>query len=393
MSTFTMLRLRPWLAIPCLVFWTACSSAPTVEFPVGAEAPETSTESTWKLTEPSPPLLDGDLPFEDAALDPSKTLTHIGFGSCLDQAKEQPIFDAVLAEDFDLFFFLGDNVYGDVTSPAMTELREAYRQQAQRSQGLRTLRAQTPVRATWDDHDYGDNDIGAHFFGKEASQGFFAEFWNLPPDSPARQRPGIYDAMIVGPPGQRVQVMVLDTRYFRSDLQRTPEPDAVGRERYVPDDDPGKTLLGDAQWSWLEEQLRKPAEVRILVSSIQVLAEGHGWEAWRQLPTERRRLYDLIESTGAEGIVILSGDRHRAGIYRHMEAIGYPLYEITSSALNAPSSHPEEPGPMRLGPTYRPVNYGAVTLDWKNHIVRLEIRDLQGNTTLRQDVELANLRR
>ena len=53
-------------------------------------------------------------------------LTRIAFGSCAHQTKPQPIWDAVLDYRPELFVFLGDNVYGDVTSAALTELREAY---------------------------------------------------------------------------------------------------------------------------------------------------------------------------------------------------------------------------------------------------------------------------
>ena len=39
-------------------------------------------------------------------------------------------------------------------------------------------------------------------------------------------------------------------------------------------------MLGAAQWAWLRAQLLQPAELRLIVSSVQVLAEGHGWEGW-----------------------------------------------------------------------------------------------------------------
>ena len=109
-------------------------------------------------------------------------------------------------------------------------------------------------------------------------------------------------------------------------------------------------MLGDAQWAWLEEQLRQPAELRLLVSTVQVIAQGHGWERWGLIPAELRRLQArsrpcsrpcsrscatpalcalasarsspaplgrqrLIVETQAEGVVLLSGDRHAGGIY------------------------------------------------------------------------------
>jgi alkaline phosphatase D len=164
--------------------------------------------------------------------------------------------------------------------------------QAAKIQDLATLRATVPHLATWDDHDYGKNDAGADFAGKVQAQQLFLQFWDVPPGDPRAGREGVYHAETFGPEGQRVQVILLDTRYFRSPLRPTDQRDAPGKERYLPDDDPAKTMLGDTQWAWLAERLREPAELRVIVSSIQVLAEGHGWERWGNLPRERQRLFN-----------------------------------------------------------------------------------------------------
>ena len=47
----------------------------------------------------------------------------IGFGSCLDQNKAMPIFDAIKEEKLDLFLMIGDNVYGDSEEKDLKELR------------------------------------------------------------------------------------------------------------------------------------------------------------------------------------------------------------------------------------------------------------------------------
>src|SRR5919107_1158924 len=73
-------------------------------------------------------------------------LTRIAFGSCAHQAKPQPIWDAVLDYRPELFIFAGDNVYGDVTSATMSELREAYASAAE-IEGYAKLRATVPVLA------------------------------------------------------------------------------------------------------------------------------------------------------------------------------------------------------------------------------------------------------
>ncbi|MEM8993865.1 MAG: alkaline phosphatase D family protein, partial [Acidobacteriota bacterium] len=228
------------------------------------------------------PVPQGQTAPSEVAVAADPALRTVGFGSCLHQADPQPILDAVVERDFDLFLFLGDNVYGDVTSTDdLVELREAYAAQAE-AEGFSKLRSQVPLLATWDDHDFGLNDAGATFAGREGAEELFDDFWEIPADAPDAQRPGVYAAHLFGPPGRRVQILLLDTRYFRSDLERGAVPEGHSG-RYVPSSDPAKTLLGDAQWRWLEEELRRPADVRLLASSIQILAEGHSFEAWRTL--------------------------------------------------------------------------------------------------------------
>ena len=71
---------------------------------------------------------------------------RIAFGSCARQDKPQPIWDAVLASEPDLFVFLGDNIYGDTRDP--TVLRAKYAQLAAQP-GFKRLRERVPVLATW----------------------------------------------------------------------------------------------------------------------------------------------------------------------------------------------------------------------------------------------------
>lgn len=306
-------------------------------------------------------------------------LTRIAFGSCADQAKPQPIWDAVLAYKPDLFIFMGDNVYGDFNSADATNLRRAY-DLASEIAGYTRLRKEVPHLAMWDDHDYGLNDGGGNFAHKDVAKDLFLKFWDVPADDVRRSRGGLYTASIIGPPGMRVQVILLDVRWFRSPLKPTDQRGAPGKERYLPDPDPAKTMLGAEQWEWLAAELRKPAELRLLVSSTQVLAEGHGWERWGNLPLERQKLLDTIRDSGAKGVVMLSGDRHVGALYRETPPGSYPLYEVTSSGLNMVYWAAKEPGPNRLGPLYAAANFGVADVDWWERKLTLALRDEGGNT-------------
>ncbi len=340
------------------------------------------------------------IPMPSAPLDETKTLTRIVFASCAHQNEDQSIWDRIASERPDLTLYMGDNVYGDVSpdEPALPELKTAYMRLAQ-SEPFARARAAAPMLTVWDDHDYGWNDGGGDYALKEKSEALFDYVWAVPESDPRRARPGVYGSWIIGEEGRRVQVIMLDTRFFRSPLMKTDEPNVRGKERYVPDDDPSKTLLGDAQWRWLAEELQKPADLRLVVSSIQVIAEGHGWEAWRLFPHERARLYKTITELGVNGVVILSGDRHAAALYRKEGVNDYPLFEATSSSLNLPASRWRaqsgetwmEEDPNRMGDMIYEANYGLIDIDWQAGAVNVSIRGKDGETYLAETVDLNSL--
>ena len=139
-------------------------------------------------------------------------------------------------------------------------------------------------------------------------------------------------------------------------------------------------LLGEAQWKWLEETLREPADLRVIASSIQVVSTTHGWETWGNFPKERERLLALLGKTKANGVLILSGDRHSAEISKLEGALPYPLFDITSSAMNQKQRPQDEENPNRVGERYFEENFGLLKIDWSKPgpPVTMEIRDIGG---------------
>ena len=332
-------------------------------------------------------------------------LSKISFGSCAKQDQPQPIWEAIVAGSPQLFVMLGDNIYGD--SPDMSVLKAKYKLLNEQP-GFKKLKQICPVVATWDDHDYGKDDAGAEFTMRRESQQVFLDFLGAGPDDLRRTRDGIYSAKVYGPVGKRVQVLLLDARFFRSPLAKgfdSREPGEGYRGKYGPNTDDGATVLGDVQWAWLAEQLKVPAEIRVIGSSYQVLSDQHGWEMWGNFPKERERLFTLLRDSKAGGVVMISGDRHLAEIAGLSKAdglsIGYPLYEVTSSSLNAPSGgftkagvrFSNEINPYRVGLTFFDVNYGNIVIDWSaaDPIVRLQVCDEAGAVVLQQRASLSQL--
>lgn len=322
-----------------------------------------------------------------------ETITRIAFGSCAHQEKPQPIWRAILAARPQAFLFLGDNIYGD--SEDMAVLKAKY-DKLDANPDFAALRAACPVLGVWDDHDYGANDGGADYPMREASQRVFADFFRLPADSPVRQRPGIYDARVYGPAGRRVQIILLDTRYFRSPLLKLPARGALGP--YAPNPDPAATVLGEPQWAWLAGQLREPADLRIVLSSTQLLPQDHAWECWENFPAERARFLRLLGETGAGGAIVLSGDRHLAEIMRLSTddplSPGAPVWEITSSSLTNPGGGTDaEPNRHRVSQgNYRDLNFGLLEIDWERRVVAASVRNLVGDPVFEQAIRLDDLR-
>ena len=318
-------------------------------------------------------------------------LRRIAFGSCADQARPQPIWEPIVAIKPDIFLFIGDAIYADTKDMAV--MKKKYDQLAAQPGYQKILRT-CPMWAVWDDHDFGWNDAGEEYPKKKESQQLFLEFFKEAKDSPRWERPGLYDAKVFGPADKSVQIIMLDTRYFRSPLKKdTKRPFREGP--YVASADPKLTMLGANQWKWLEKQLKVPAKVRLLISTVQLVAEDHHWEKWMNMPLEREKLYRLIRETQAGGVIVLSGDRHLAELSLMDAGIGYPLYDLTSSGLTQGfyAWRPQEVNRHRVSTMNQGNNFGLVTIDWDQEDPRisLQIRDESGDIFLQQKIALSYL--
>ena len=215
-------------------------------------------------------------------------ISKIAFGSCAEETAPQPILDLVVKHKPDLFVYLGDNIYGDTKD--MKILRAKYDSLAAKPEFQR-LKKNVRIVATWDDHDYGWNDDGKHYPFKKESKEIFLEFFNEPANSDRRKHEGIYTSYFFEGNGRKVQLILLDNRTFRSDLRIY--RGELSREYkyfypldYYPHQIEDSVFLGDAQWKWLEGELKKPADIRIIGSGSQFGIEYNGYEAWANFPHE-----------------------------------------------------------------------------------------------------------
>ncbi len=321
-------------------------------------------------------------------LSSAEVLTRLAFGSCNNQRKAQSHWATILAQKPQLMVMMGDNVYGDLDAQGPSHLAAAYGELRQGAQ-FRAFTAAMPIEAIWDDHDYGANDGDASYEHAADAKKQFLEFWHVPKDDVRRRRAGLHHAKIFGPIGQRVQLIFLDLRSFRGPLISgyNLHRNMLG---YKVDQDPNLTLLGQDQWQWLGEQLRQPAEVRILISSIQVI--GDGGENWKLFAIERKRLFDLIRETQAQGLFVLSGDVHTGAMYRFNRNVPYPIYEFTSSGLNqGPQLDVMDEAYLIEGGVYADSNFGLLNVDWQAKTIKVTLHATDGRAVRSRTIAFSEL--
>jgi len=180
---------------------------------------------------------------------------------------------------------------------------------------------------------------------------------------------GVYCTFEFGPPTQRVQIILPDLRDIRSawvsvdDAERSARA-AMNDGTYAAGP-PDATLLVETQWTWLQQVLKREADVRLFASSIQFASEGRGWECWANFPSEKRRLMDVIRTTRAQGVVVVSGDAHFAEACRQDDGAPYSIWDVTSSGLTESWPYP---GPSRNrvpGQLMTGCNFGVLDFAWQ----------------------------
>ncbi len=310
--------------------------------------------------------------FAPKPIDTSLAPTIIAFGSCNKMAMPQTMWQHVIANNPQLWVWLGDIIYADTTD--MRALAAHYKR-LKTTADYKKMRAKTQIIGVYDDHDYGVNDGCGDYPLKKGAKKCLMDFLDVPMNSVLRKREGAYSSYTFGKGAQRIKVIVMDTRYFRDTLQKDP----TKQRRYIPNME--GQMLGEQQWKWLEKELiSSTANLNILCSSVQVIADDHGYEKWGNFPNERKRLLSLITHTKPKNLLILSGDRHMAEVSKmQLEGLPYPLYDFTSSGMTHIRSGLVESNRFRVGDMIVKKNFGVLKISWigDKPVVSLQARGQQ----------------
>lgn len=267
---------------------------------------------------------------------------------------DSSIFLPMAKENAAFMLWLGDNWY--TREVDFSEWGMWYRPHHDRAVPvLQPLLKAMPHYATWDDHDYGPNDIGTHFILKEESRNIFMKYWCNP--SYGMNGQGIYTMFNYSD----VDIFMTDDRWWRSADEIA---DSVAGKPNM-----DKRMFGKEQLEWLKHSLTfSQASFKIVVVGSQVLNPVSPYDNLRDFPGDYIELMEFLQTSGISGVLFLSGDRHHSEIIRQERAGNYPLYDITVSPLTS-GTHvfggPEKNNPYRILGIDQKQNYGRISVSGK----------------------------
>lgn len=194
-----------------------------------------------------------------------------------------------------------------------------------------------------------------------------------------------------------VQIILLDGRTFRDDLIKVGSQANKAKRHfyhldYAPHTDPSVAFLGEQQWDWLENELRRPADFRIIATGTQFGIEYNGYEALANYPHEQERMVQLIKKTQANHLVFISGDVHYAEISKFEHPDSYPLYDVTASGLSQTWRF-AAPNKKRIKGPIMDNNFGLLTVNFSDQgpLVMAEVWDIRGNQRVEHTIPFAKI--
>ncbi len=261
--------------------------------------------------------------FKTAPRAGSKVKFHVAFGS---GSRYVPVNEFAwhnMAKSRPLAYLgLGDNVYIDVMHRRGAQRLFYYRRHI--SPAFAKLVNSVGMYAVWDDHDMAMDDSaggsGLTAKWKRPNWNVFRQNWNNPHYGGGEAMPGTWHSFSLGD----VDFFMTDGRFYRDKNE--------------------KTMLGRDQKKWLLKKLgNAKGKFKVIASGTMWADEADkgGNDSWAGpwARDERNEIFDWITKNKIEGVVLISGDRHRSDIWKIHHPGMYPLYEFVSAKVTNAHTH------------------------------------------------------
>ncbi|MCP4782364.1 MAG: alkaline phosphatase [Fuerstiella sp.] len=313
--------------------------------------------------------------FRTAPAKGQKVEFHVTFGSGSRYVPPNEYAWSNMAKTRPLAYLgLGDNVYIDVVNKRGAQRMFYYRRCL--SPAYRELIGSVGMYAVWDDHDMAMNDsaggAGMQAAWKMPNWTVFRQNWNNPGYGSGKETPGTWHSFSLGD----VDFFMTDGRFYREKKDQT--------------------MLGPEQKRWLFEGLTAAKGRFKVIASGTMWADGAdkgGKDSWAGpwARGERDEIFDLINDRKINGVMLISGDRHRSDIWKIDRPRGYPLYEFVSAKVTNQHTHQTFPNAVW---SYNKGNFwGQLSFDLRpeDPVMTFKCVDISGDVVKEFPLRLSHL--
>jgi alkaline phosphatase D len=328
-----------------------------------------------------------------------KQVTMVWGGDTGGQGEIPPYkaFQAMASLNPDFFLFSGDTIYADNKTPAVPNPPSqtvqdfwAKYKENRTDAGLRSLLQKTGTFAIWDDHEVTNDFSGPSQPLTPTGLRAFKDYWPISSERSSADK--LYHKYSWG---NSMDMIILNNRGYRS-------PNTMA-------DGPDKTMLGEEQVKWLEQQLlESDSKVKFVATSVPIsvptgkATARDGWANGNQVnpndPTgyenEFRKISDFIIEKGIKNVFFVTTDVHFAEVIKYdANQDGKTDYhELISGPIGAVKINPGtlDPtfGPERLYAEGNFFNFGVFRVDPATKQATVEIRDENGKIHFSQAFQL-----
>lgn len=256
------------------------------------------------------------------ALDQNKKELRFAICSCMDDRRHSPdIWKDLVDQNPDFIIFAGDSTYCDYGSENDRGSARLWRRFSEARATLEIYFSDRliPILATWDDHDFGQNDVGRDFPYLKESQINFMQFFAMNAEwcFNLERGPGVSSRCVLG--GQ--QFFLMDDRSFRIGNQSDDRYAHWGRE----------------QEEWLLRHVSAHSGVSWIVNGSQMFPHMILKESFSAgHPVQFHSFRESLKQMTGRRTIFVSGDVHFSEISQiNVEELGYASYELTSSSIHS----------------------------------------------------------
>ena len=320
--------LRPSTADPLVVKVTKVDGSGVKSFSTKAVAPgveqrivlnglKADTEYKYGVYIKDSKVAEGR--FTTAPTAGQKGVFRLTFGSCAHKIgiHNPNLFSQILKREPQAMMLLGDIAADDRDNKVGMHRSDYLLRDV--SKAWRSLAANVPLYAAWDDHDYFNNDLGGiptkkgfTAADREALRAVWRQNWN----NPENKQASINFNTRVGP----VELIMLDTRSCRDNERQGQYGSFIGAEQLV----------------WLKDVLKKSKAPFKVISggtmwSDYITPGKDSWGIWDV--AAREEIFNFIEKENIAGVLLISGDRHGARGFTIPRPSGFSFYEFEAGSL------------------------------------------------------------